>query len=53
MLALPFLMLPQNLLGLVIIGIGVYEAWKITRRRPLKISGPFRIAAAGTRDAGG
>jgi hypothetical protein len=45
-LALPFLGGFENILGLVIIGIGVYEAWKINKRVPLTISGPFAVAPA-------
>jgi hypothetical protein len=33
-----------NIMGLIIIGIGLYEAWKINRLIPL--SGPFRLGAA-------
>jgi hypothetical protein len=33
-----------NIMGLIIIGIGLYEAWKINRRIPL--SGPFRFGPA-------
>jgi hypothetical protein len=44
-LALPFLGGFANILGLVIIGIGVYEAWKINRRVPLVIAGPFPAPA--------
>jgi hypothetical protein len=40
-LALPFLGGFANILGLVIIGIGLYEAWKINKRVPLAITGPF------------
>ncbi len=46
-LALPFLGGFANILGLVIIGIGVYEAWKINRRVPLVIAGPFPAPAPG------
>jgi hypothetical protein len=35
----------RNIIGLIIIGIGLYEAWKLTRKIP--ISGPFRVAPAG------
>jgi hypothetical protein len=45
-LALPFLGGFANILGLVIIGIGVYEAWKINRRVPLVIAGPFPAPAS-------
>ena len=44
--AAPFLGGIQNILGIVIIGIGLYEAWKINRRSELDISGPFRLGAA-------
>jgi hypothetical protein len=35
---------PGSLLGLLIIGIGLYQAWQMTRRPVLTLSGPFRIA---------
>jgi len=41
--AAPFLMGFQNMIGILIIGIGVYEAWKLNRRVPLEIAGPFRV----------
>jgi hypothetical protein len=44
-LALPFLAGFQNILGLIIIAIGLYEAWKINRRVPLNVIGPFRTPA--------
>jgi hypothetical protein len=34
----------SNVLGLVIIGIGLYEAWKLNRRRTLVITGPHVLA---------
>jgi hypothetical protein len=37
----PFLAGASNIMGIIIIGIGLYEAWKINRRIPL--SGPFRF----------
>jgi len=43
----PFLSLPQNLIGCLIIGFGIYEAWKINQRRPLVVSGPFATSGAG------
>ncbi len=39
----PFLMGFENILGLIIIAIGLYEAWKINKRTPIKIIGPFTI----------
>jgi hypothetical protein len=49
-LAAPFLLGLENIIGLVIIGIGLFEAWKINKKVPLTISGPFRIAAANVAD---
>jgi hypothetical protein len=45
--AAPFLAGLENIIGLVIIGIGVYEAWKLNRRVPLVITGPHAIALSG------
>ena len=43
-LALPFLSGIQNIIGIIIIGIGLYEAWKFNRKRVLAITGPHVIA---------
>ncbi len=40
---LPFLGGMANLIGLFIIAIGLYEAWKLTRALPLNVLGPFPI----------
>jgi hypothetical protein len=42
--ASPFLGGASNFMGILIIGIALYEAWKINRRVPL--SGPFRFGNA-------
>jgi hypothetical protein len=39
----PFLMGFENILGLIIIAIGLYEAWKLNKRMPVSITGPFTI----------
>lgn len=39
----PFLMLPENLIGLLIIAFGLFEAWKLNRRVTPTIRGPFRL----------
>jgi Flp pilus assembly protein TadB len=39
----PFLEGLQSILGIIIIGIALYEAWKINRRARLAINGPFRV----------
>jgi len=43
-LASPFLMGFQNIIGILIIGIGLYEAWKITRYVAPVIRGPFEVS---------
>jgi hypothetical protein len=45
-LAAPFLAGLQNVIGILIIGFALYEAWKLNRRIPLAITGPFRVEAA-------
>jgi hypothetical protein len=47
--AIPILIGFQSPIGLIIIGIALYEAWVINRRMRLTINGPFQIgqAAAG------
>jgi hypothetical protein len=42
-LAAPFLGGFQNVIGILIIGFALYEAWKLNRRVPLAIAGPFRV----------
>ena len=42
-LALPFLAGLENVMGLVIIGIGLYEAWKVNRGAAFSVSGPFLV----------
>jgi hypothetical protein len=44
--AAPFLGGVENLMGLLIIGIALYEAWKINRKTALEISGPHRVGTA-------
>jgi hypothetical protein len=43
--ALPFLAGFQNILGLIIIAIGLYEAWKLNQRAKLTVAGPFKVTA--------
>jgi hypothetical protein len=50
--ALPFLSGLQNILGLAIIGFGMYQAWKQNVRQEKKISGPhFANADAAAQEA--
>ena len=44
-LALPFLGGVENIMGMIIIGIGLYEAWKFNRKGRVTITGPHAIAA--------
>jgi hypothetical protein len=47
-LASPFLQGTENIIGLFIIGIGLYEAWKFTRPVSLQVLGPFSVVAQPT-----
>jgi hypothetical protein len=44
--AVPFLDIGHHLIGLVLIGFALYEAWKINRAAVLRISGPYRVGGA-------
>jgi hypothetical protein len=44
--AAPFLGGVENIMGIVIIGIALYEAWKMNKKVPLEITGPHRVGAA-------
>lgn len=45
----PFLAGFENVLGLVIIGFALFQAWKMNRRVPLAITGPYAVGrGAGT-----
>lgn len=46
-IALPFLAGFENILGLVIIAIGLYQAWTLNRKARIEVSGPFELAPAG------
>jgi len=43
----PFLGGAENIMGIIIIGIALYEAWKINKKVPLAITGPYRLADSG------
>jgi hypothetical protein len=43
-LAMPFFDIGNNIMGLIIIGIALYEAWKLNKQTA--IEGPFRLAPA-------
>ena len=44
--AAPFLGGVENIMGIVIIGIALYEAWKMNKKASLEITGPHRVGAA-------
>ena len=44
-LAAPFLGGFQNIIGVLIIGFALWQAWKTNRRVPLEIEGPFRVGS--------
>jgi hypothetical protein len=43
--ATPFLGGVQNIMGILIIGFGLYQAWKLNRRLAFVITGPHLLAA--------
>lgn len=43
--AAPFLMGFQNIIGILIIGFGLWQAWQMNARPKVAFSGPFRVAA--------
>jgi len=43
-LAAPILGGFRNILGIIIMGIGIWEAWKFNRRVEVKFTGPFAVA---------
>jgi hypothetical protein len=46
LLAAPILAATEAPLGLLIVGFGLWEAWKLTHGLPLELEGPFRVVAA-------
>ena len=50
--AAPFLAGFENVIGIVIIGIGLYEAWKLNRRTEVTITGPHAISHSSVRTTG-
>ena len=47
-LTVPFYDIKENLIGLLIIGFALWEAWKFNQYRPLQISGPYQMGSAPT-----
>lgn len=47
--AMPFLAGIQNVLGILIIGFALYEAWKLNHRMELRVSGPHQVSTSGAR----
>ena len=45
-LALPVLQATEGtgIIGLLIVGFALYEAWKINKRQTIAFSGPFRLS---------
>jgi hypothetical protein len=41
--AAPFLAGFENIIGLIILGIGLFEAWKLTKRTELTVTGPHAV----------
>lgn len=45
-LSLPFAMGFENVIGILIIGFGLYQAWTITKRVEIGVAGPFSLSSA-------
>ncbi|HJS42905.1 MAG TPA: hypothetical protein VJ755_05500, partial [Gemmatimonadales bacterium] len=45
--AVPFLAGAENLIGILIIGFALFEAWKLNRRADLIVTGPHQVGVAG------
>ena len=43
--AVPWLAGVRNIIGWFIIGFGLYQAWRMNKRIPLNLSGPFSLAS--------
>jgi hypothetical protein len=50
-LVAPFLLGLENLIGLIILGISMYEGWKINVRQPVPVEGPFPLARGSADEA--
>lgn len=48
-MALPFLAGFENIMGLIIIGIGLFEAWRQNRLVRLEVAGPFSLSRCNSR----
>ena len=46
-LASPFLAGFENIIGILIIGFALYQAWKLNEYRPLAVAGPFKVGHSG------
>ena len=44
---MPILAGVENIVGLLIIGFALFEAWRVNKREPLLITGPYQVAVAG------
>jgi hypothetical protein len=47
----PFLAGLENVIGILIIGFAVWEAWRINRRVKVAIEGPFEVKPSGAAPA--
>ncbi len=41
----PFLSGFQNIIGILIIGFGLWQAWQMNRKQPFEVTGPFQVGA--------
>jgi hypothetical protein len=45
----PFMAGFENIMGIFILGFALYEAWKLNRRTPMNVAGPFPVASSSPR----
>lgn len=50
---LPFLAGIQNIIGILIIGFALYEAWQMNKRQTIQFSGPYQVARSAKEPAAG
>jgi len=50
-MATPFLAGVENVIGILIIGFALYEAWRMNAYQPLVVEGPFKLGEEPSGDA--
>ncbi len=45
-LVMPFLVISENVIGLLLMGFALYQAWQLTGRAPVTLKGPLRVGVS-------